>query len=301
MKRRTLPSPSRAPRLRAPAGPRRDSSCSTRTASCLRATSALSSVEPSSTAMISKSPPAAKSALRHWDRCSPPLCTGMMTEMYGSLPELTALGNRSDISNLRLRRGSSQLRDPLGNKRLGRGEPFVLFHSFHFDSFFDVLRFRIDRPQIVACAEDVFDGQHRRQHRVILIVVFVHAVAPDQLQVNDRAEKAANDLQRLLIGKVINRVSLGDSDDHGVLHLTGFHQTDLFHLALAQFDQLSVCHRPQPVTLETEILKAETGLLGVCDHVRAPVLEVLNAPHLHFGVMYIDPVIGEYIAAIDDQ
>src|SRR5438132_13219854 len=40
-----------------------------------------------------------------------------------------------------------------------------------------VLGFDVHRPHVVVGSEDVLDGQHRREHRMILVVVLVHAVA----------------------------------------------------------------------------------------------------------------------------
>ena len=46
-----------------------------------------------------------------------------------------------------------------------------------------VLLLDVDRPDVVMGAEDVLDGQHRRVHRVVLVVVLVHAVATDRMHV----------------------------------------------------------------------------------------------------------------------
>src|SRR3954465_4685465 len=43
----------------------------------------------------------------------------------------------------------------------------------------------VDLPEVEPLAEDVARRQDSRQHRVILVVVFVHAVAADELQVAD--------------------------------------------------------------------------------------------------------------------
>ena len=43
----------------------------------------------------------------------------------------------------------------------------------------------VDLPEIVkfGVSENIFDAQHRGHHGVVLVVVFVHAVATDEMQV----------------------------------------------------------------------------------------------------------------------
>ncbi len=43
----------------------------------------------------------------------------------------------------------------------------------------------VDLPEVVelGVGENIFDTQHRRHHGVVLIVIFVHAVATDEVQV----------------------------------------------------------------------------------------------------------------------
>jgi len=50
---------------------------------------------------------------------------------------------------------------------------------------------RVDRPDILlidAPRENVVDGGHRCQHGMILVIVFVHAVAPHQKQVREAVQ-----------------------------------------------------------------------------------------------------------------
>src|SRR5260370_28083090 len=60
-----------------------------------------------------------------------------------------------------------------------------------------------------------------------------------------------------------------------------------------------VAGRPPPIALEAEILYAQAGLALVGDHVRTPVLEVLDAPDLDGRIVDVDPVVWEHFGPID--
>ena len=58
-----------------------------------------------------------------------------------------------------------------------------------------VVEVGVHRPDVVRRALHVPDGHHRRQHRVVLVVVLVHAVAADGVQVRDRIDVLADDVE----------------------------------------------------------------------------------------------------------
>src|SRR5205823_2606746 len=60
--------------------------------------------------------------------------------------------------------------DTAGATKVGGRELLLLFV---------VLLLDVDRPDVVVGAEDVLHREHGREHRVVLVVVLVHAVAPD--------------------------------------------------------------------------------------------------------------------------
>src|SRR4029077_13019007 len=71
-----------------------------------------------------------------------------------------------------------------GRRDALRHERLRARHRAHV-GFLVIFLVRVDRPEIVALAEEVPHGESRRQHRMVLVVVLVHAVAADQLEVRE--------------------------------------------------------------------------------------------------------------------
>src|SRR3546814_11291970 len=65
--------------------------------------------------------------------------------------------------------------------------------------------------------------------------------------------------------------------------------------------QVRVRHRPQVVALVNEVLEPQRSRSGIGHHVRAPVLEVLDATHADIRRMDVDPVVREQLLGFDDQ
>ena len=61
----------------------------------------------------------------------------------------------------------------------------ALFLFFGNRACFVIFGVAVDLPEIVelGVGQNIFHAQHRGHHGVILVVVFVHAVAADQMQV----------------------------------------------------------------------------------------------------------------------
>ena len=59
-------------------------------------------------------------------------------------------------------------------------------------ALFVVLLLDVHRPDVVVGAEDVLDREHRRVHRVVLVVVPVHAVAADRVHVGALRARATS-------------------------------------------------------------------------------------------------------------
>ena len=71
--------------------------------------------------------------------------------------------------------------------------------------------FEIHLPQITLirpARDDVIYRHHRREHRVILVIVAVHAVATDEEEIGNRVDVVTYHLQ-LIEAADIGRVSLG--------------------------------------------------------------------------------------------
>ena len=74
--------------------------------------------------------------------------------------------------------------------------------------FFVVLGVRVDLPGIeLAEAHDVPGGEERGHHRVVLVVVLVHAVPAGQLEVAQVLEPVPDRRQMVLIDVVVDRIA----------------------------------------------------------------------------------------------
>src|SRR3954454_21927472 len=145
-----------------------------------------------------------------------------------------------------------------------------------------VLLLDVDLPDVVRHA--VGDGLHREHrgvHRVVLVVVLVHAVAADRVDVRRvGVEPATEHVDVLAVVLVVDRISLGDADDVAGLDVLRLHDAELLELPLAELDEVVVAPRPQVVALVDEVLETEAGA-PVLDEVRRPGAEVLDPADAH--------------------
>src|SRR4051794_24306024 len=90
-----------------------------------------------------------------------------------------------------------------GNRRL----PFGLGDLVIFGVF-------VDGPGVAGIAvQNVFGGDQRGGHRVVLVVVAVLSVAADAVEVVDRPQPIADDVETFLITGVVHRIRLGHAND----------------------------------------------------------------------------------------
>ncbi len=136
---------------------------------------------------------------------------------------------------------------------------------------------------------------------MILVVVAVEAVAAYGLQVLEAIDELPNAAHEVAVGGVVHGIGLGHAEDASVLDLGPAGEADHFQLAGPQLDEPRIWSVPEGVTLRAEVFQPEAALAGVRDHVWAPVGEVLDASDLDVGGVYVDPVIGEEIALVDDE
>ena len=64
-----------------------------------------------------------------------------------------------------------------------------------------VIRFGVhipDVPLVATARDDIVYGGHRRQHGVVLVVVLVHAVAANQIQIRNRINVVAHFLEAIV-------------------------------------------------------------------------------------------------------
>ncbi len=75
--------------------------------------------------------------------------------------------------------------------------------DFHFFLIFHV---GVDLPDVVRLALQVAGGEEGGHHGMVLVVVFVHAVAPDGLEIFKGVKVAAHDAEMLVVGGVVDGV-----------------------------------------------------------------------------------------------
>ena len=94
-------------------------------------------------------------------------------------------------------------------------------------------------PEIVklGISENIFDAQHRGHHGVILIVVLVHAVAANEMEVRITDIKFftnRGDVARVIV--VVNRICFFLPNDASIDHVAFQGKTNLDQLTLSQLD-----------------------------------------------------------------
>src|SRR5208283_4082275 len=107
----------------------------------------------------------------------------------------------------------------------------------------------VDVPKrllVGAAGGDVVDRSAGGEHRVVLIVVAMHAVAADEKQVLDRIHPGADDC-KLGVGAEVCRVGSGHPSDGGGDDFLPLDQVDLFQFSDRQILQFTVGALPQVV------------------------------------------------------
>ena len=140
--------------------------------------------------------------------------------------------------------------------------------------------------QIVGAApgQDVADRQHRGHHRVILVVVAVHAVAADEVQRRDSSPRARRgSLRHWRRRLVIDRIGLLLAHDARRRRLARIAQPELCHLASwrARPDR-----RRSTTTgrrLRSRNIRGRRRRGSVRHHFGRPASEILHPADLHLG------------------
>ena len=97
---------------------------------------------------------------------------------------------------------------------------------------------------------------------MVLVVVFVHAVAPDQEQVVEAVDIFA-DLVEALVGAEVGRIGFGHADDAGIENVVLVDDADFFHFLLRQRDHVGVGQLPEIVGLVTEVFESDPDIGGI--------------------------------------
>ena len=137
---------------------------------------------------------------------------------------------------------------------------------------------------------------------MILVIVFVHAVTPDEVQIRIMAfELLANcgDVARIIV--VVNWICFLLANNATVHKITLFGQTDLNQFAFRQLDQIAIARIPKTVVFKAEIFEAIADLIGIGYHLWRPRAEVLNAANLNAWVVNIDPIVIEHMSISQNE
>src|SRR5579875_2065548 len=121
---------------------------------------------------------------------------------------------------------------------------------------FVVLLLGVDLPErslVDAAGDDLIDCGHGREHRVVLVVVLMHAIAAHEEEIFKAIEISA-DLVEALVGAKVSRVGLGYAHYVPVSHILCAQDADLFHFADGQLREAFVVHLPQIVGVIAEVL-----------------------------------------------
>src|SRR5688572_19991080 len=102
---------------------------------------------------------------------------------------------------------------------------------------------------------DVVHRHHRGEHAVVLVVVPVHAVPPDEEQVGNAKRPVAHHVEPV-IGAEVGGIRLGHAQHAAVQHVFSLDEPDALELLRAQLDQVGVLHVPELLALVHEVLEA---------------------------------------------
>jgi hypothetical protein len=115
---------------------------------------------------------------------------------------------------------------------------------------FVVFRFGIHFPTIVMAALNITCRQQSRHHGMVLIIVMMHAITTNGLQIGELTNPVLDHLQMLLVGLVIDGIGLRHSYDKRVLDFRGLDQADLFCFPDGQLSQVVIGGRPKIIALK---------------------------------------------------
>src|SRR5262249_60927333 len=95
----------------------------------------------------------------------------------------------------------------------------------------------IDGPQVIFISpgDDVASRKHGSHHGVVLVVIFVHTVAADEVQVRGKGgESLADEVYVLAVVVVVDGIRFGLANDAAVHDVGGDAQANLFDFLLGQ-------------------------------------------------------------------
>src|SRR5689334_7801380 len=178
----------------------------------------------------------------------------------------------------------------LAQGRSCAGSPLLLFV---------VLIVHVDVPDVALVypsGGDVFDRHPRRQHRMVLIVVAMHAVATDEEQVLDGVGMLP-DRSEVRVAAEIGGIGFGHADHVRGNDVFRVDKAQLFELADRQRLHLRIRKAPQLIGFVAEVFESQGDFGRIGRQRRAPVVEYLQPAKPHARVLNINPVVGKQSCA----
>jgi hypothetical protein len=145
-----------------------------------------------------------------------------------------------------------------------------------------VIHLGIDSPDVFSrsdAIDDVFNRHHRCQHRMILIVVLVHPIAPDQVKICELIEEIA-DYVEPIVGSEVRGIRFRNANDMVVFDVLRIKDANFRGLVDRKLGHLLIRELPDWICLVAEILQADPDLASVGHEPRTPIIENLQAPDL---------------------
>jgi hypothetical protein len=168
-------------------------------------------------------------------------------------------------------------------------------------ALFVVLLLNVDRPHVVGRTEEVVHREHCGVHRVVRIVVAVHAVAPHRKYVwHFGLQPRPNRLNVLTVRCVVHRVRLWHAHHVTLNNSSGGHQVQHVEFTFAEGNQVRIGAVPQSVAFIHEVFEPETGH-PVLHHERRPRCKILDTAERYLWIVNVDPVVRERRFARDNK
>src|SRR5580704_7919052 len=114
--------------------------------------------------------------------------------------------------------------------------------------------FGIDAPNIrlpSAAIQYRADSAVRRQHGVVLIVVAVHAVSTDGIEIREPVQICTDRIE-LAVSTEVSRVGLRDANQSAVDDIAAIDEADFLQFRGCKFDEPAVFHGPKVISLAAE-------------------------------------------------
>ena len=155
----------------------------------------------------------------------------------------------------------------------------------------------VDFPRVeFRATEESEGGVVAGEHGVVLVVVAVHAVAADGLEVREALEVGPEGVHMGTVFGVVNGVSVEFADHMAFEAKVGFFgEPEVGDFGFGEVDEVGVGFRPEVVAAGAKVFHAEHGAGAFGNHVGGPVAEILDAADADFGGVDVDPIVGENV------